>query len=92
MKTAMPNELTQPYQPLTLDACIATLLYLFHSQALGATNLPNPRSAANIDQLLRALAARQDVGDLIRETCEDLSETWGHVVNGRFCNNSGFLA
>ncbi len=85
----MPNELTQPHQPLTLDASIATLLYLFHTQALGATELPNPLSAANIDQLLRALATRPDVGDLIRDTCEDLSDTWSHVVNGHFCKSSG---
>lgn len=77
----MPNQLTQPYQPLSLDASIATLLYLFHSQALGATELPNPRSAANIDQLLRDLANRPDAGDLLRETCEDLSDSWSHVVN-----------
>lgn len=77
----MPNELTQPHQPLTLDASLATLLYLFHTQALGATELPNPRSAANIDHLLRALANRSDIGDLLRQTCDDLSDSWTHIVH-----------
>jgi hypothetical protein len=81
MESAMPNELTQPYQPLSLDASIATLLYLLHTQALGSTELPNPRSAANIDQLLRALVNHPELGPLLRETCDDLSDSWTHIVH-----------
>lgn len=88
----MPNELTQPHQPLTVDASIATLLYLFHAQALGATQLPNPRSAANIDHLLRALTNRSDLGNLLRETCEDLSDTWSHIANNATRHTLGKLA
>lgn len=88
----MPNELTQPHQPLSQDANIATLLYLLHAQALGATVLPNLRSASHIDQLLRALANNHSTGALLRETCEELSESWGHVVQGRIAYAGGCLA
>lgn len=76
----MPNALSQPNQSHNFDSEIATLLYLLHTQAVCKVEQPSSRSASNIHHLLRALLNRGDLSDLLRNTCEDLSDSWSNAL------------
>lgn len=88
----MPNELAQPQTAHNLDSEIATLLYLLHTQALCKEEQPNCRSASNIHHLLRAMLNRSDLSELLRNTCEDLRDTWSNAVNRHHRGISGGCA
>lgn len=88
----MPNHLSQPNPSPTLDAELATLLYLLHTQALCQAAQPNPRSVSTIHHLLRALLSRADLSQLLRSTCEDLRDTWSNAAPYAYQNSAGSCA
>lgn len=79
----MSKTLMQPYAPVTVEAAISTLLYLFHCGAMQARQgyQPAPRLSQSISQHLEGLCRRDDLPAVLRETCDELSDAWMLALN-----------
>lgn len=73
----MPPELDQPVTAIAPEAAISALLCLFHHYAV---HEPAGRSCRRLSQHiflhLEQLARREDMPELLRRTCDELSDAW----------------
>jgi len=73
----MPPELDQPVTTITPEAAIAALLCLFHQYAV---HEPEGRTCQRLSQRiflhLEQLARRDGMPELLRRTCDELSDAW----------------
>lgn len=78
----MPPELDQPVTAITPEAAISVLLCLFHQYAV---HEPAGRSCQRLSQRiflhLEQLTRREDLPELLRRTCDELSDAWLLVVD-----------
>lgn len=78
----MPLELNQPVATIKSEAAISALFCLFHHYAM---HEPAGRSCQRISQRiflhLEQMARREDMPELLRRTCDELSDAWLLVVD-----------
>lgn len=78
----MPPELEQPVTAIAPEAAISALLCLFHHYAVRE---PAGQSCQRLSQRiflhLEELARREDMPELLRRTCDELSDAWLPVVD-----------
>lgn len=72
----MPLELEQPVSVVSVDAAISVLLCLFHSCATQAQYQPSPRLAQLIYRHLEGSTQRDDLPEVLKRTCDELSDAW----------------
>lgn len=78
----MPPELDQPITAIAPEAAISALLCLFHHYAV---HEPAGQSCQRLNQRiflhLEDLARREDMPELLRRTCDELSDAWLLVLD-----------
>lgn len=78
----MPPELDQPVSVITPEAAISALLCLFHQYAV---HEPEGRACQRLSQRiflhLEELTRREDMPELLRRTCDELSDAWLLIVD-----------
>lgn len=73
----MLSPIDQPSSALAPDAAIATLLRLLHDSATTPHGNTSPRAGYRIRGHLMAMARRDDVPEILHQTCAELAEAWG---------------
>jgi hypothetical protein len=78
---AMPRELEQPMTVDSPDAAISALLCLLHSYATQTGEQSSPRIGQRIYHHLEGLAQREDLPEVLHQTCDELSDAWQSMLD-----------
>ena len=80
----MPPELDQPVAVISPEAAISALLCLFHQYAMHELDGQScQRLSQRIFLHLEDMARRGDLPELLRRTCDELSDAWLLVLDLR---------
>jgi hypothetical protein len=79
----MPRELEQPSAAVSPDAAISALLCLMHSYATQSREQALLRIGQRIYRHLEGLAQRDDLPEVLRQTCDELSDAWQAMPGAR---------